>query len=700
MKTNIKNKLLISFGSVMMINGILGMLAVLLLSNFINTNNKINENHFQVLLKVEDVVKDLRLLERSLSEEVIFNDASSQISSQVTSIEGYKTDLKKHLAELEPLITTYEGNKLFSDVENNLTTYFDLSNQIEKALISGKVDQAKSLYSDSLIVSKSIDSNMENLSNQINSLVRTFQESNTQTFQGIRLALIGFVVFTILFGFAVGFFVAKKIAFPLVAMTHVIDIMSVGDLNRDMSDETKAVFMKMNDEFGLVAHSITRLKNYMIEMADVAQAIANGDLTLQIQPKSEKDELGIAFSQMIRQLNITVGKISENANKVNVASKHLTEAADQSGRATNQIAATMQQVAKGTSDQADAISKTALAIEQMSQTIDGVAKGAQDQSNSLSKVSNATDRINSAIQQVSINADAVSMDSIKAAEAARKGSSTVEQTLTGMQNIKTKVGASAQKVQEMGKRSKEIGEIVETIEDIASQTNLLALNAAIEAARAGEHGKGFAVVADEVRKLAERSSLATKEIGGLINGILNTVAEAVKAMEDGTREVEIGVDSANQAGKALNEILDAAEAVKNQAMLASEASNQIKLASEMLVASVDAVSAVIEENIASTEQMAANSTEVSQAIESIASVSEENSAAIEEVSASSEEMSAQVQEVTASADSLAEMAAVLQEMVDQFKLSNEKYLPQVQTPASHPILYESKKAILPDRRKI
>ena len=266
------------------------------------------------------------------------------------------------------------------------------------------------------------------------------------------------------------------------------------------------------------------------------------------------------------------------------------------------------------------------------------------------------------------NAQAVVQQSTAASEAAKKGTQKVLDTLNGMQNIKQRVGVSAEKVQEMGARSDQIGDIVVAIEDIASQTNLLALNAAIEAARAGEAGKGFAVVADEVRKLAERASSATKEIGGLIKSIQKTVSEAVTAMDEGAKEVERGVVIANEAGSALNEILTAAEAVNQQAEQAAAAAEQMSASANELVSAVDSVSAVVEENTAATEQMSAGSSEVTQAIENIASVSEENSAAVEEVSASAEEMSAQVEEVTAAAAELASLAQQLQDVVKQFRL--------------------------------
>jgi methyl-accepting chemotaxis protein len=408
---------------------------------------------------------------------------------------------------------------------------------------------------------------------------------------------------------------------------------------------------------------------YMKEMAFSADAIANGDLSIQINPNSEKDVLGNALSLMVKSLNETISQVASSASDLESSSSQLAEAAAQAAQATQQISITVQQVASGTSQQADASNRTAESIEDLNRTISGVANGAKEQGEASIKSADLSAQLSEVIQQVAGNAHAVTRDSNAAAEAARLGSVTVETTIAGMRKIQAKVGMSAQKVHEMGKRSDQIGEIVETIDDIASQTNLLALNAAIEAARAGEHGKGFAVVADEVRKLAERSSTATKEIGTLIKGIQQTVGEAVQAMSEGAAEVQNGVTQANEAGAALANILKASEAVYLQAKEATEGATRMNSFSEELVKSVDAVSQIAESNSLAATEMKGNSDDVTHSIENIASISEENSAAVEQVSASTEEMTAQVEEVTASAHSLAETASELTKLVNRFKLT-------------------------------
>ncbi len=361
-------------------------------------------------------------------------------------------------------------------------------------------------------------------------------------------------------------------------------------------------------------------------------------------------------------------------------SEQLRSATAQAGATVQQVSQTIQSVAAGASDSARSAQDANEAVTQLSQAIDSIARGAADQARQVQVAASTTPQMAASIEQVPANAQSVAAARQQTKASAEHGAQAVRETVTGMQEIKAVVNEAARKVEELGKLGEKIGAVVETIDDIAEQTNLLALNAAIEAARAGEHGRGFAVVADEVRKLAERSQRETKAIAGLIRDVQSGTKDAVKAMEVGSVKVEQGTLKADQAGASLSQILTAVEATVGQVSGIATAAQEVATGARAVVDTMGSISAVVQESSAATEEMAAQAGQVTSAIQSIAAVSEENSAATEEVSASAEEMSAQVEEMSAQAEDLAGTAEQLKELVAQFRLGDSDGASSAATP--------------------
>ena len=362
----------------------------------------------------------------------------------------------------------------------------------------------------------------------------------------------------------------------------------------------------------LVSRSISRPVR---QVAESANKIANGDLSIEnirYQSSDEIGQLAEVFNKMLSNLKTIIRQVSISAEQVAASSEQLTASAEQSAQASTQVAIAITEVAGGTDTQRQHINATVTTTEMMTNGIHQVAENA----------------INS-----------IDMSG-KTAFAAQEGRHAIEAAVKQMSTIDKKVGESSEVITNLGERSKEIGQIVDTISNIAGQTNLLALNAAIEAARAGEQGRGFAVVAEEVRKLAEQSQEAAKQIASLICEIQGETNKAVAAMNEGTREVSIGIEVVNTAGKSFTEI----------SKMINQVSDQSK-------------------DISSSIQLIVNGNqEVGSYIQKMDEISKAISGQTQTVSAATEEQSASMQEIASSSQALAYMATELQETVAKFKL--------------------------------
>ena len=346
-----------------------------------------------------------------------------------------------------------------------------------------------------------------------------------------------------------------------------------------------------------------------------AKSLAEGDLSskIEITSKDELGQLGVAFEKMRDNLQSLIKDIKNNSEQLAASSEELTASAGQSANVANQVATTISTMANGVVQQHQASQEMTASIENLSLSI----------------------------QVIATNTDSVSTSSRMAVGVAKDGRKVIEKAIDQMERVKNTVNNSAEVVAVLGTRSKEISNIIGVITSIAGQTNLLALNAAIEAARAGEQGRGFAVVADEVRKLAEESGKAAKQIETLISEIQQETERAVNVMTVGTQEVKIGTDVVNEAGQSFENISQVIEGVVSQ----------------------------VNEIASAIQQISKNSHEVLTSVKVVDKINEDSAGQAETISAATQEQSASMEQIAASSNELVRMAENLQNSIRIFKLS-------------------------------
>ena len=426
-------------------------------------------------------------------------------------------------------------------------------------------------------------------------------------------------------------------------------------------------------------------------LAAAVTQVADGDLTVRVHldvekiPVTSSDELGQmatdfnamvdglqeierAFGRMTDDLRETLGQVQEVADGVADSSQQLGAVADQVSEVVQQVAIGIQDIAIVAENQAVAARASNVSVARLRELVGQVSHRAEDQLGSVSEASLTTEGMATGVEDVASNAKALATASQQTQASAEQGATAVRRTVAGMADIHTVVSQASEKVAELGKLGERIGHVVETIDDIAEQTNLLALNAAIEAARAGEHGRGFAVVADEVRKLAERSQRETKAISELIRDVQVGTQDAVAAMAEGSAKVNEGTSEADQAGRALEEILAAMQATVQQVEAIALAAQEMAARSRETSGTMTVIASTARETTGAASAMIGASEEVGGSIQSITAGSAANSAATEEISAAAEEMSAQVSGMSEQARLLAGTSADLKTLIARFVL--------------------------------
>jgi methyl-accepting chemotaxis protein len=389
----------------------------------------------------------------------------------------------------------------------------------------------------------------------------------------------------------------------------------------DPDDETREAHEVLNS----IVTAIRQFTGAVFELQKDVVSLSKSAVAGQLKERADIQKHEGEFQEIVKGLNATLDAVIDPINEAGKVLE-IMAGGDLTARMTgdykgdlaslkndlnsmgNSLSDVMQRVA-------DAVSTVASATLQISSTSETMASSAQEQSAQADEVASAVEEMSRTVTENAMSANKTAEVSKKNSETAQESGDVVGQTVDKMRDIAKVVKQSAENIEKLGESSKEIGEIIAVIDDIADQTNLLALNAAIEAARAGEQGRGFAVVADEVRKLAERTTEATKQIASMIKGIQTETQEAVRVMNQGNEEVSSGIELADRAGGALEEILQSSQDVLDMINQIAAASEEQSATSEQIAKNVGAISSVTTESAQQIQDIAHSSDDLSKLTE-------------------------------------------------------------------------------------
>lgn len=374
------------------------------------------------------------------------------------------------------------------------------------------------------------------------------------------LVLIGISLFVIALNtFLLRTWIKRFIINPVLMIARAASNVAEGNIHQHVT-------VDQSDELGQLAKNFNIMVEEMCAMAEQATAVAKGDLLRQIEGKGELVE---AFNSMISTLRLLIMQLKEAAGQIDHSSSDILSSVEHQASGSVELAASVAQVTATIEE----LTSTAKQIAETSGEVETIAEETED--------------------------------------SARRGAEMVYDALKAMEGIKIRVADITKKTLVLGEKSRSIGEILEIIQSIAGEIHLLALNAAIESAAAGEHGKRFAVVAAEVRRLAERTKESASEIKAITTEIQTATNASIMATEQGVKEVESGSVVAEKAGRSLSEIIEMVERTTSAAKQISMATNQQKTASEQVAITMKEVSEITKQSASGLKQSSAAAAQMS-----------------------------------------------------------------------------------------
>lgn len=522
-----------------------------------------------------------------LKNEITKASSKGLSLSSMTGLNEMCKEIVKNYEDIGyALVTDDKGKILYHNVEAEIANNRDSRWQkhVTGSSGQGNLIQKMSIFGGSFY---DISLPLEGLDGKPAGFVSVGMDANalSDRLRDIYPNMLLIIIISLVLVAIVAFFFGRKVVLPLEKLIERITELGNGDI-----DFSKGLDITSNDEIGELAESFNNYtKNVQRKIVKSMESI---DIFMGISRKiaanMERVSAGVeqqylaaeTTSSSIEEMNSSFGEIAGNI-------ENLSSTTEEASSSILEMAASIVEVAGIAENVSESVDDTSSSIEEMTISIKEIASIAEDLAASADKTVASIEEINASIEEVDRFSKASSEVAEETSEHAEKGMVAVEKTIGGMNQIKFSVDESGKVIETLKQKSENIGEILTVIDEVAEQTNLLALNAAIIAAQAGEHGKSFAVVAEEIKDLSERTAMSTKEISTLIGALQSESTNAAKAMDQASKNVVIGVELSQEAGVSLEKILwsaskskDMTNKIASATLEQSKGSNQVKEAME------------------------------------------------------------------------------------------------------------------------